>query len=183
MISWPLLYLIIIADLAVILGAMAYTAYLPGYNRIMYMEGIRLHDQRRIKMEETPKLILSIGVILVLALFVTFIIGIVVPDSDSVAIEELTCANTITVMKDGTSFVITTDECVWIYQSDEVTEVTLGLKVLAKGMDYYRNPRLAVKSNANLLGESLIKNRLVLIMDTPNEIHTMADPVMYIQTE
>lgn len=183
MMSWSLVSLIIIADLALISGALLYLLHLPGYDRTMYMEGIGVFEQRRIKMEVFTKFLGLVAIILGGALGLSLMIGIFIADKDTMNVVDISDSARIIEMQNGTSFVVTTKECVWVINNDTINEIAINLRVIARELDNYREPQLKVKSVDNMLGSSYIRNRLVLVLQNPAETYSVADPVLDLRAE
>lgn len=183
MISWPLLSLIIVVNLILVLGTVSYLYHLPGYDRNMYMEGIGVETQRRIKMSVAAKCFGMVGIILGLAFLLIIFLGGIIPDPETLTKTDLAEGVKITEMKNGTSFVIMTEECVWIYESDVINEIVVNLRAIARKTDYYTNPKLVVMSSNTMLGSTSTDNRLILELKNPDNSHVISDPALNLQTE
>lgn len=183
MLSWPILSLIITADLALISGALAHLFNLPGYDRYMYMEGIGIREQRRIRMEVFGKVMVMTAIIFGAGAVLFLILGICVPDSDTLKVVNLPEDTKIIEMEDGASFVITTKKCVWVRGSDAVDEIAVNLRAIARGVKSHREPQLKVKSVDTLLGTPSLSNRLVLVLKNPDEMIDIIDPILDLQAE
>lgn len=183
MLIWPILSLIITADLVLISGALAYLLKLPGYDRKMYIEGIGIREQRRIRMEVFGKVMVMVVIIFGAAAVLFLILGICVPDPDTLKVVNLPKETKIIEMEDGASFVVSTKKCVWVRNGDNVDEIAVNLRSIARGVESHREPQLKVKSVDTLLGTPSLSNRLVLVLKNPDEMIDIADPTLDLQVE
>lgn len=112
--------LIVIADIAVIFGALAYICYdLPGYDRLLYMKGISIKTQRRLRMETFLKSLIIGTIIIFGSLMVLFIYSGITIDQSSIEQTTLPSSAQFIEMQDGKVFLIVTKKNIWLYEVAE----------------------------------------------------------------
>lgn len=182
---------IVIASIAAIFGALAYICYgLPGYDRLLYMKGIDIRTQRRLRMETFLKSLLITTIIIIGSLLVLFVYGGVTIDQSSIEQTTLSNSTQFIEMQDGKVFLIVTKKNIWLYEVAEYEDNIVPKNILRRKSSGKErlwtadSVSFVIERAKNKLGDYAYENKLLIIVswkEKKDQVYPLGLPIFSLE--